>query len=165
MYFGSSCERETPFRHSFHQSTAKTPRNRDFYERIIGVNFDKLKNVTSKNKGFKKGFNINDQRQWRPKYENNIVDITSGLASDAPKNAIPEIKSKKQKLPNPKEVKYKHVYKMSWTATISWFFVKLVWYPYLILILAVMAMCAQLPDPQGSRFIKLFLYDLGVFSF
>ena len=54
---------------------------------------------------------------------------------------------------------------MSWTATISWFFVKLVWYSYLILILAVMAMCAQLPDPQGPRFIKLFLYDLGVFSF
>ena len=161
MYLGSSCERETPFRHSFHQSTAKTPRNRDFYERIIGVNFDKLKNVTSKNKGFKKGFNIDEQRQWRPKYENNIVDNTSSLNSDSSKNALgeAEISSQKQKLPNPKEVKYKHVYKMSWTATISWFFVKLVWYPYLILIFAVMAMCAQLPDPQGSRFMN-FVYNL-----
>ena len=115
------------------------------------MNFDKLKYVTSKNKGFKKGFNIDEQRQWRPKYENNIVDNTSSLNSDSSKNALgeAEISSQKQKLPNPKEVKYKHVYKMSWTATISWFFVKLVWYPYLILIFAVMAMCAQLPDPQG----------------
>ena len=109
------------------------------------------KHVTSKNKGFKKGFNINEHRQWRPKYDNNLADTTSGVTSGSEKNGTgsePEVKSKKQ-LPNQKEVKYKHVYKMSWTATISWFSLKLVWYPYLILILAVIAMCAQLPDPQG----------------
>ena len=110
--------------------------------------------MTSKNKGFKKGFNIDEQRQWRPKYENNLIESTSGSSKI---EVGPEVKSKKQTLPNQKEVKYKHVYKMSWTATISWFLLKLVWYPYLILILAVIAMCAQLPDPQGKRFIN---YDL-----
>ena len=113
------------------------------------------KHVTSKNKGFKKGFNINEHRQWRPKYDNNLADTTSGLTSGLEKTGAlePDAKSKKHKqIPNQKEVKYKHVYKMSWTATISWFLLKLVWYPYLILILAVFAMCAQLPDPQGKRF-------------